>query len=176
MITADRNKIFRRIHDQHIMGETINLGIDYSTGTPRVDNISYYEQIQHPDKQMVIETYLSEQELESIKPLFDQWKTGEVIWAKDVNKPADIRIYNDKLYKCLQSHTTQASWTPDIVPALWTAFIPTGTIAEWVQPLGSEDAYQIGDKVTHSGFIWESTAANNVWEPGVYGWIDLGVV
>jgi hypothetical protein len=43
-------------------------------------------------------------------------------------------------------------------------------VPDWVQPLGSEDAYQIGDRVTHNGQIWVSTHANNVWEPGVFGW------
>ena len=29
-------------------------------------------------------------------------------------------------------------------------------------------------KVTHKGRIWTSTAANNTWEPGSYGWTDIG--
>jgi hypothetical protein len=40
----------------------------------------------------------------------------------------------------------------------------------WVQPQGGHDAYQIGDEVTHDGQDWVSTTANNVWEPGVFGW------
>ena len=28
--------------------------------------------------------------------------------------------YNGRLYKVVQAHTTQADWTPDITPALWT--------------------------------------------------------
>lgn len=43
----------------------------------------------------------------------------------------------------------------------------------WVQPTGAQDAYQIGDRVTHNGSTWESTAANNVWEPGVFGWVQV---
>ena len=27
--------------------------------------------------------------------------------------------YNDRLYKVVQAHTTQADWTPDITPAMW---------------------------------------------------------
>jgi hypothetical protein len=83
IITADRDKVFRRIHDQHIMGETINLGYDYSTGVKRADSASYYEQITNPAKQVVIETYVSEQELETIKTIFPQWTAGEQVWAKD---------------------------------------------------------------------------------------------
>ena len=41
---------------------------------------------------------------------------------------------------------------------------------EWVQPIGAHDAYAKGDKASHNGKNWVSTADNNVWEPGVYGW------
>ncbi len=44
---------------------------------------------------------------------------------------------------------------------------------EWSQPLGAHDAYNLGDKVSHNGKKWVSTAANNVWEPGVYGWEEV---
>ena len=38
--------------------------------------------------------------------------------------------YNDRLYKVIQAHTTQADWTPDITPAMWTVIDEehTGTI------------------------------------------------
>jgi hypothetical protein len=29
----------------------------------------------------------------------------------------------------------------------------------------------VGDRVTFNGQTWESTVANNVWSPGVYGWV-----
>ena len=38
------------------------------------------------------------------------------------------------------------------------------------QPTGAQDAYAKGAKVSHNGKHWVSTADNNVWEPGVYGW------
>lgn len=41
---------------------------------------------------------------------------------------------------------------------------------EWVQPTGAHDAYPLGAKVTHNGERWVSTAANNVWPPGEFGW------
>ena len=45
-----------------------------------------------------------------------------------------------------------------------------GTIAEWKQPTGSQDAYNTGDIVIYNDQTWESTVDNNVWQPGVYGW------
>lgn len=80
---------------------------------------------------------------------------------------------NQKLYKVLQSHTSQAQWLPTEAVSLYVAVTPENVIAAWVQPVGSQDAYQIGDKVTYGGFTWESTAANNVWQPGVYGWVKI---
>jgi hypothetical protein len=43
----------------------------------------------------------------------------------------------------------------------------------WIQPVGSQDAYPLGARVSHNGSDWESTYANNVWEPGVFGWIQI---
>lgn len=48
---------------------------------------------------------------------------------------------------------------------------PEPTIEPWVQPEGAHDTYQIDDMVTHNGQTWISTAENNSWEPGVYGWV-----
>jgi len=44
---------------------------------------------------------------------------------------------------------------------------------EWVQPLGGHDAYQIGDRVTYQGKVYESTVANNVWSPVTFGWKEV---
>lgn len=45
----------------------------------------------------------------------------------------------------------------------------------WVQPSGATDAYPAGATVTHNGRTWENTHGDgNVWEPGVFGWADIG--
>ena len=52
-------------------------------------------------------------------------------WAVGIAVAKDGRYqYNGKLYKCIQAHTTQADWTPDITPSLWTVIDVThaGTI------------------------------------------------
>lgn len=48
MITASEGNVFRRIHDGFIMGKSIALGVDYSTGVPREDLPEYYEEIVDP--------------------------------------------------------------------------------------------------------------------------------
>lgn len=43
------------------------------------------------------------------------------VWVIGINYLLGDRIqYNTKLFKCIQAHTSQAEWTPDITPALWT--------------------------------------------------------
>lgn len=93
-------------------------------------------------------------------------------WAEEVEyKAGNIRSYMDKLYRCLQAHTSQADWTPDVTPSLWKAIgDPTAEWPEWSQPIGAGDEYMQGDKVSHNGKHWVSTVNYNVWEPGVYGW------
>ena len=59
-----------------------------------------------------------------------------------------------------------------MTPALWTA-VSIDEYPAWVQPTGAHDAYSKGDKVTHNGKRWTSTADANVWEPGVYGWTEV---
>jgi len=81
-----------------------------------------------------------------------------------------IRSHAGQSYECIQSHVTQPGWEPLYTPALWKTYTPEGVIPEWKQPAGAHDAYAKGAKVTHKGTVWVSTADNNVWEPGVYGW------
>ena len=96
------------------------------------------------------------------------------VWAKDTPYIADERVsYADKLYRCVQSHTSQADWTPDATPALWTEVAKPGEIPVWKQPTGAQDAYMTGDKVWYPDkdtTVYVSTVDNNVWQPGVYGW------
>ena len=86
--------------------------------------------------------------------------------------------YNGKLYKCLQAHTAQtaqADWTPTTAPSLWAEVLAgqDGTeIGEWVQP-DSTNPYMRGDRVNYNGKIYESEVDNNVWAPGVYGWVEI---
>ena len=83
--------------------------------------------------------------------------------------------YNGKLYKCLQAHTAQADWDPVDAPSLWAEVLAgqDGTaIGEWVQP-DSTNPYMRGDKVSYNGKTYESEVDNNVWAPGVYGWVEI---
>ena len=104
----------------------------------------------------------------SCPALFDEWKAG-VDYVT-----GDIRKRNGNLYRCLQDHTSQEDWTPEAAVSLWVQIAdPAIEWPDWVQPVGSMDAYAKDAKVTHNGKHWTSDVDNNVWEPGVYGWTEV---
>ena len=85
----------------------------------------------------------------------------------------DLRSYDGILYKCLQAHTSQDDWTPDISSSLWKSLsINESSIQEWSQPISSSDVYNTGDEVMYNGVHYKSTIDNNVWSPEAYpqGW------
>ena len=97
-------------------------------------------------------------------------------WAADAAYTVDERIrYGDKLYRCVQAHTSQADWTPPSTPALWAEVANPGEIPVWRQPTGAQDAYNTGDRVHYpdvDGAVYVSLIDNNVWSPDAYpaGW------
>lgn len=100
------------------------------------------------------------------------------VWGIGIDYARTVRVrYEDKLFRCEQPHTSQAGWEPPNVPALWTEVAKPGEIPVWKQPTGAQDAYMKGDKVHYpdkDGPVYESDVDNNVWEPGVYGWTEIG--
>lgn len=100
--------------------------------------------------------------------VFPEWSDASVFYRKDMKL-----TYNGVLYKVLQDHTSQASWTPDVAPSLFAKVLVSddGTPQEWQQP-DSTNAYMTGDRVTFEGHVYESLIDNNVWSPTAYpqGW------
>lgn len=112
---------------------------------------------------------LNDEDALEAKELYPQWSGNGISYKVD-----DRIRYEGVLYKVLLAHTSQEGWTPNISPSLFVkVLIPDeNTIPEWEQP-DSTNAYQVGDKVSHDGKIWSNAIANNVWEPGVYGWTEV---
>ena len=109
---------------------------------------------------------LSPEEMAKLVGIYDAWTVGVAYVI------GDIISYHGVLYEVIQAHTSQADWTPDTVPALFKSHAPAGVIPEWQQPTGGHDAYNIGDKVTFEGKVYESTIDANTWSPTAYpqGW------
>ena len=104
----------------------------------------------------------------TIQEFYDIWEVGATY---EVGRYLQ---YKGVLYKVLQPHTSQETWTPDVTASLYAKVLidPTGeTIPEWEQP-DSTNAYMTGDKVRFEGVVYESTVDNNIWSPTAYpaGW------
>lgn len=107
---------------------------------------------------------LSDEQALNVIELYPFWNDSAMYTVND-----RVR-YNNILYKCLTTHTAQATWTPIDTPSLWAkVLIPdSNVIPEWEQP-ESTNPYMKGDKVIHNGITYESIIDNNTWEPGVVG-------
>ena len=82
-------------------------------------------------------------------------------------------IYEDKFYKVITTHTSQADWTPDVAVSLFVEISdPAIEYPEFKKPINAETAYMKGDKITFEGNKYVSTMDNNVYSPTEYpqGW------
>lgn len=100
--------------------------------------------------------------------VFKVWQSG--VW---VYRGGQV-THNGVVYNVIQSHLTQ--FEPQTVPALFRkapVLYPGENYPRWMQPIDSEDAYKIDERVTWNGNDWKSDDNNNVWEPGIFGWTQL---
>lgn len=114
---------------------------------------------------------ISDEVAEKIPEVFPTWDSNGKQY-----KVGDRVQYNDVLYKVLQDHTSQSTWTPVDAPSLFAKVLTstTGEPQEWQQP-DSTNGYKTGDRVIYNGKIYESTIDNNVWSPEAYpaGWQEI---
>lgn len=111
---------------------------------------------------------MSDEEAVASQVLFPNWQSDKSY------SPNERVRYNGKLYKVLQTHTSQNEWAPDAATSLFACLLideENGTIQEWTQP-DSTNGYSTGDKVSYNGAIYKSLIDNNVWSPVDYpaGW------
>ena len=108
---------------------------------------------------------------------YDMVRKGETRHYPDAEGP----VYRAKV---------DTAYDPDTVPGNWELVggetegtepeqpepepepEPVPSAPEFVQPTGSHDAYNTGDRVTYGGKVYESTIDGNVWSPDAYpaGW------
>ena len=108
---------------------------------------------------------VTDSELLRIQPALEGrlWQPG-----LDV-KVGDVYTFGAFLWRCLQDHTTQGTWTPDLVPALWrkVEIISEDAVRIWAAGID----YIVGDEVAYpdeNGTMYtcqQAHTAQTGWEP-----------
>ena len=108
-----------------------------------------------------------------IATVYDQWETGKTYAVGAFIRYGENSVGDPQLYKVVQAHASQADWTPDATPSLYTAIgLDSNGFPTWSQPTGAHDAYNKGDIVNYNGTLYESLMDGNVYAPDAYeaGW------
>ena len=111
---------------------------------------------------------IPDESLGRMQPYFPRWSGDGVSYARHESY-VTYGEGDGALYRCETTHTSQADWTPDVAPSLWSRVLTSTTdVLPWVQP-DSTNPYKKGDRVLWDGKVWESAVDNNVWMPGAVG-------
>ncbi len=105
--------------------------------------------------------------------VYDEWAVGKAYKVGDFIRYGVNGVGDPQLYRVAQNHTSQADWTPDATPALYTAVgLDESGYPVWSQPTGAHDAYNEGDIVNYNGVLYKSLVDGNWQSPDAYpdGW------
>lgn len=111
---------------------------------------------------------LTDAELLSIQPALEgrAWKPGLAVQV------GDVYSYDTFLWRCLQAHTTQGGWPPDLVPTLWRKVEIIHEDEARVWQAGVD--YAVGDEVAYpdkDSPLYECVTGHTSqegWEPPNY--------
>ena len=103
---------------------------------------------------------LDDAALAEVAAAFEPWRPWEDV------EVGDVRLWVDGLVECIQAHTTQPDWTPDVTPSLWVIHrTDTGDEPiEWQPGL----VLTTDDQVIHDGIVYDVIQAHTTqegWEP-----------
>ena len=89
-------------------------------------------------RQAVADGRISDAELLSVQPVLDAGIAVQV---------GDVFTYKGALWRCIQPHTTQDDWAPDLTPALWhrVEIIAEDEVRVWAAGID----YIVGDEVAY---------------------------
>ena len=164
-----------------LIGYKVITGDDYKQHLI-FDEEKYNNYIKEENRKEQIENATEELKVlakEQLLPVLsdEQAYTLRVLFpAFEIDKSYEVGeriIYEDKFYKVIMAHTSQADWTPDVAVSLF-AEIPNPSVEypEFKKPINAETAYMTSDKITFEGNKYISIMDNNVYSPAEYpqGW------
>ena len=117
---------------------------------------------------------LTDEQAMEVVAVFDPWQVGKPYAVGDYVTYGVNGVGDPQLYKVVQTHTSQADWTPDKTASLYDAIgLDASGHPVWSQPTGAHDAYNKGDIVNYNGTLYQSTIDGNIWAPDAYpaGWV-----
>ena len=157
------------VHTSHELPQEI--GMTFAQAERKTFALPFFAEVEDPYAELIDEVseILTDEQAADIPQIFPEWAVG-VAYKYD-----DRRRYGGELYKCIQPHTSQADWTPDVATSLWVKIAKPGEIPVWRRPTGAHDAYNTGDKVhyeTAEDPVYRSTKDANVYSPAEWpeGW------
>ena len=157
------------VHTSHELPQ--DIGMTFAEAESETFALPFFDEVEDPYAEIIEEVseILTDDQAADVPSVFPEWAVS-VAYKVD-----DRRRYAGKLYKCLQGHTSQADWTPDVAVSLWVEIAKPGEIPVWRQPTGAQDAYNTGDKVHYPDAdspVYESLIDANVYSPEAYpaGW------
>ena len=116
---------------------------------------------------------LDDERAMEVATIYDPWAVGKAYTAGEFVTYGQNSVGDPQLYKVVQAHTSQADWTPNATPALFTAIgLDAAGYPVWSQPTGAHDAYNKDDIVDYNGTLSQSLIDGNTYSPEAYpaGW------
>lgn len=141
---------------------------EYISNQKNQESIKEAEQIRKDLAEAMVLNNANDTQAYAMRYLYPTWNGNGIAYKKD-----ERLMYEDKFYKVLQDHTSQADWLPSTASSLYVEIAnPSVEYSEFKQPTGAHDAYAKGDKVTFKGKKYISLIDANVYSPTDYptGW------
>lgn len=116
---------------------------------------------------------LGDEQAMEVATIYDPWAVGKTYGVGEFVTYGENAVGDPQLYKVVQSHTSQADWTPNAAASLFVAIgVDAAGYPVWSQPTGAHDAYNKGDIVDYNGTLYQSLIDGNVYSPEAYpaGW------
>ena len=116
---------------------------------------------------------LTDEQAMEVATIYDPWEVGKHYITGELFTYGENSVGDPQLYRVAQIHNSQADWTPDANPSLYTAIgLDENGYPIWSQPTGSHDAYNTGDIVDYNGVLYKSLIDGNTYSPEAYpaGW------
>lgn len=116
---------------------------------------------------------LTDEAAMQIATVYPKYEVGKAYAANEMFTYGTNNVGDPQLYRVVQAHTSQADWTPDATPSLYTPIgLNESGYPIWSRPTGAHDAYNTGDIVDYNGTLYKSLIDGNTYAPDEYaaGW------